>query len=81
MNPKVVLIEERPEDADLTGWTGPGWYWVTPWDLLMTGPFGSEAEALADLEAYEEYMNDLDDSDYPEDGWGDDEGYDPDDPR
>lgn len=47
----VTEITERPEDADLMGWVGPGWYF---WDeaYQLHGPFETEKETSAALSMY-----------------------------
>ena len=47
----VVLLTTAPEDADLAGWDGPGWYF---WDeaYQLHGPFGSKGEANSALSSY-----------------------------
>jgi hypothetical protein len=47
----VVCIETEPEDADLSGWDGPGWYF---WDeaYQLHGPFGTKEEASSAFSTY-----------------------------
>jgi hypothetical protein len=80
MNPRIEEVNEEPEDADLWGWSGPGWYWIGVTD--MTGPFATQEDALADWQSYEDFLaaQYAADGDVPWDG-SSDEGYDPEDDR
>lgn len=73
MTDKIIEILDRPEDGDLWGWDGPGFYFS--WEGLdLTGPFKTyeeAAEALASEQAaYNDYLDSLNG---PENDW-----YDPD---
>lgn len=47
----VCYLAKPPEDADLSGWDGPGWYF---WDeaYQLHGPFGAKEEANGALSTY-----------------------------
>lgn len=66
----VVYMDEAPEDNDLWGWTGPGWYFLIDGGIEIDGPFQSEPDAWAALEAEraarEDYYQSLDG---PEEDW------------
>lgn len=47
----VCEIKEEPEDSDISGWVGPGWYF---WDeaYQLHGPHETEKEASVALSTY-----------------------------
>lgn len=47
----VVCMQDEPEDADIIGWDGPGWYFRDE-AYQVHGPFGTKQEASAALSTY-----------------------------
>lgn len=59
-NPSIVELLDRPEDPDVWGWSGPGWYVSDYSGTDLSGPFSSEHEALEyaadEMRQYEEWL-------------------------
>lgn len=76
-NPRVMRLDERPEDEDVYGWDGPGWYYAMS-HCDIDGPFDSEEQAFAALEQEtkdrEAYYESLDVPEYDYEGdWTEDD--------
>lgn len=53
----VRQITEKPEDADLWGWRGPGWYFFDPETRVqIEGPYATEELARQEYNDYCEAM-------------------------
>ena len=52
----VVCIQDEPEDADIIGWDGPGWYFRDEVHQVH-GPFATKEEASAASNTYHAQMS------------------------